>query len=248
MNVLYGTPLFALDLRIGNRLKNPPARVFVKDVLSFLDWLRDHAPRLEGPAALQSLAGFRLTEAIRLTWNHIDLDHALVEISGETKNEFSKRVIPICARVVEALRRAWALRPVVKVQTMHRGHLATTESGYHFADGSHDNYGKILGTAIRSWKAEIGWTAKDLRKMLPTLAASEGWLSPILEGYLGHAARGVTAQHYIPRLGSVSPGEKEALDRNMGIFRDLVIKPLEAAIEKASRPAEVVDAATVKEA
>jgi integrase len=243
MNVLYGAPLFALDLRIGNRLKNPPARVFVKDVLSFLDWLRDHAPRLEGPAALQSLAGLRLTEAARVTWNHIDVKHGLVEVSGETKNEFSKRVIPICKRAVEALRRAWALRPVVKVQEMDGGHLATTDTGFHFEGGSFDNYGKILGTAIRSWNADIGWTAKDLRKALPTLAATEGWLSPVVEMYLGHAAKGVTATNYVPRLTSVSPGEKDALERSMAILRDLVVKPLEVAIEKASKPAMVVDAA-----
>jgi integrase len=183
-----------------------------------------------------------------LTWNHIDLDRGLVEVSGEVKNESSRRVIPICGRAVEALRRAWALRPETKIKPMDGGHVATTDTGFHFEGGSFDNYGKILGAAIRSWKTDIGWTAKDLRKMLPTLAATEGWLSPIVEAYIGHAPRGVSAMHYIPRLAAVSLGEGDALKHSMAIFRNLVVKPLEAAIARASKPAVVVDAATAKEA
>ena len=95
----------------------------------------------------------------------------------------------------------------------------------------HHNYGKTVSKAIRSWNSRISWKPKDLRNALPTFAASNGILSDLWEQYLGHAPKTVTARHYLPRLASASAGESEELERQMELFRRLVIGPLEAGIQ-----------------
>ena len=97
-------------------LKKPPAKAYLADAVDFSAYVRRHAPELEAPAALQALGGLRLQEAYRLTWDKIDLDGALVEISGEVKTDWSRRVIPICARALQALQRAHDRREKARIR------------------------------------------------------------------------------------------------------------------------------------
>lgn len=92
------------------------------------------------------------------------------------------------------------------------------------------NYSRMVSTAICSWNSKISRKPKDLCNAPPTFAASEGILSNLWEQHLGHAPRTVTARHSILRLGSANEGEEEELERQMGLFRHLVIEPLDNAI------------------
>ena len=54
----------------------------------------------------------------------------------------------------------------------------------------------------------------------------------LTEQYLGHTPKTVTGKHYIARLNAVSAGEAEALERQMALFRKLVIEPLDESIAR----------------
>ncbi|MCX7013891.1 MAG: hypothetical protein NTW86_15290 [Candidatus Sumerlaeota bacterium] len=62
-----------------------------------------------------------------------------------------------------------------------------------------------------AWNPRLEWQPKDLRNCLPTFEAREGLLTDVVEQYLGHAPRTVTARHHIPRLGSVHGGGSSRL-------------------------------------
>jgi integrase len=219
-------------LKIGNKLKTPPPQVFVSDVLLFLDYLRKNSPHLEVGAALQGLAGLRLLEVVRLTWDKVDLKRGLIEISGEIKNDHSQRVIPLCNVVKDALERAYDETQRGAIRDS-KAHVVLSKSGTPYLGGSWFNYSKNLSDAISAWNKKAGWKPKDLRNCLPTLAARKGILSLAWESYMGHAAKGVTAVHYVPRLASGTLGEGDALNEAMDVFRKLVVEPLEAEITRA---------------
>ncbi len=233
----YQIPNVAERLGIGNKLVRPPARVFLPDVLSFVEWLRDRGSRLEVSAALQGLSGLAVMEALRLTWDKVDLERGRIEISGEVKNVHRNRVIPVCSRVVEALERAHNRRMTSEVVPVVAP-VVESPTGCSYAEGvrSWCNFGREMKALIREWNPRIGWTPKDLRNCLPTFAMSEGLHSHVWEQYIGHSARSVTERHYVHRLTSVSQGESEALERQMGIVHRLVVEPLENALSQDAGP------------
>ena len=268
----YRMPNLSEGLAVGSKLDRAPRAVYVRDVLSFLDFLRENAPRIEVGAALQGLAGLQLLEVLRLTWDKVDLQRGLVEISGEVKNTYRNRVIPVCGRVLDALRRAYD-RVADRPDRLSM-HVVLSDTGLPYLGTSALNYGKILtrlmrgtsptskrkpakraGTARETpakatilpnlaepWNRACEWQPKDLRNCLPTMAAMEGILSAVWEQYIGHAARGVTARHYIPRLTGLMAGEADALNDAMDVFHKLVVSIVERAIERAqAAPAAVVD-------
>lgn len=222
-------------LRIGNKLAKTPPMVFLTDVAAFLDWLRENQPRLEAGAALQGLCGLQLQEATRLTWDRVDLERGLVEISGEVKNQYRNRVIPVCSRALAALSRAAQQRAGRKARPLEPQTVLVSAKGHAFDEGSWLNHSKELGAAIRAWNPGIGWAPKDLRNCLLQLAAADGWAGAAAEQYVGHAPAGVTGRHYLARLTAVSRGESEALERQMRVFRERVVEPVEAALGQIAR-------------
>lgn len=227
----YQVPNVAERLGIGSALVRTPAHVYLSDVVRFLGWLHEREPRLEVGAALQGFAGLQLQEALRLTWDKVDLDRGLIEVSGEVKNPYRKRVIPVCSRLLISLQQE-SRRAVGKIRS-DWGPVVRSPEGFSYAENrdSWKNYSHAMGKLIRAWNPEIGWAPKDLRNCLPTFAMAEGLQSDVWEQYIGHVPRSVTAKHYVPRLGSKSLGEADALVRQMRIFRTQVIEPVERAIE-----------------
>jgi integrase len=232
-------------LGIGNATLEPPARVHLTDVLVFCNFLRDHgaamvteidptpaAMRLEVGAALQGLCGLRVQEAYRLTWDRVDLDRGLVEISGEVKNVWSHRVIPVCARALDALRRAGAFRNKSVVRSVGPEPVIV---GYQTSEG----YSRAIGHWIDEWNPKVRWKSKDLRNALPTWATANGCKNDLWEQYLGHAPSGVTARHYVTRLAFVSKGEQEEIERVMEMFRRQVVRPMEQAFRAQKEDPDV---------
>ncbi len=108
----YRIPDFTDGIKPGGTKPRATPSVSLRAVADFCDFARDYSngvgrpfARIEAGIALQGLAGLRLTEAMRLTWDKVDFDLRLIEISGEVKTDSSARLIPICARVEEALYR-----------------------------------------------------------------------------------------------------------------------------------------------
>lgn len=224
----YDFPAMGERLGIGNKLKNPPKMVYVQDVYSLLDFLRKEGSHLEVGAALQGLAGLQLLEALRLTWSKVDLERGLIEISGETKNEYRNRVIPVCGRVLDALKRANQVRLARKDKVLSLVEFVVVGAkGQTYED--HPSYSRQMGCAFRRWNPAIEWAPKDLRNCLPTFAKMEGIHGTIWEQYIGHAPGTVTDRHYVPRLAARTMGEQNALDRAMELFRKFVVVPVEGA-------------------
>ncbi|NQU42156.1 site-specific integrase [bacterium] len=225
MATRHGCPRIAEGLNLSRGLAKPVATVYIMDVLDLIA----HAPvEFAAGIALQGLAGLRLQEAYRLTWDRVDLKRGLVQISGQVKTAWSERVIPIPAIARDALRTT----PRATVRPIHE--TERVFGRYQTWAG----YSNALKAIVAAWNPAVKWAPKDLRKALPTWAAGEGLTGPILEQYLGHAPKGVTARHYVPRLASVTRGEQTELDRAMGQYLGQVVDPLEAWIESENAKEE----------
>lgn len=229
----HEVPNIAERLGLSAKLKKTPSPVYLADVLSFLDHLKESKlVSLECGAALAGLGGLQLLEVLRLTWNKVDLKKGLIEISGEVKNQYRNRVIPLPDRCIEALKRAKASRTKDTVQEIDGGTVVTSPAGLPFQGKSWTNYGKHMRTEIRSWNSQVGWAPKDLRNCIPTLGALKGFASDALEQYLGHAPRTVTARNYIPRLSPASIGEAAELENATQNFKHLVVDHVEREIDE----------------
>ena len=69
----------------------------------------------------------------------------------------------------------------------------------------------------------MGWQVKDLRNAVPTALAMTGMASDASEQYMGHAPKGITARHYIPRLSAVTKAEEGAFAQAMNVFKTLIV-------------------------
>lgn len=249
----YQLPNVTGKLGIGNATVRPTPAVFLRDVADLLDHLQAHAPIYEVGAALQGLAGLRVMETLRLTWGKVDLEQGLVEIGspGQTvdldnpnlkvKNTHSHRVIPVPARVLEALKRAWDRRPEPTIDDPEKP-VIPLPTGGSYMDGTdtYKNYLKGFRLALKAWNAKTKWQVKDLRNAVPTALAMAKLSSDLSEQYLGHAAKGVTARHYIPHLATVTAGEKQAFDEAMAVLRTLVVGPIEQLLEQSKAEPKIL--------
>jgi integrase len=232
-----------IGLRLGNtsKLKKEPAMVPLTDVVDFLAWLEKVDSRICAGAALQGLAGLQLQEALRLNWGKVDLENGLIEISSTVKNSYRNRVIPVCKSVIDTLRRC---RDAVFGQAVvpnDTDPVVSCPTGLSYANGksSWSNYSKLVRGYFRLWNAELEWAPKDLRNCLPTFAVSQGILTDLWEQYLGHAPRTVTGRHYVPRLTSASKGEGAALKKQMDLFREAVLEPIEREMARKGHDTKV---------
>lgn len=156
--------------------------------------------------------------------------------SGDVKNVYRNRAIPVAKRVQDALRRARASQNLgdSKVKTLG-AHVLLSKKGCPYGKWW-ANYSKQVVKALREWNPRIEWKPKDLRNCLPTFAVTQKLHNDVWEQYIGHAPMSVTAKHYIPRLASASRGESSALERQMALFRFRVTDFLDRAIERGSEP------------
>lgn len=239
----------ALNMEVSAELKSSPPAVILADVLELLGWLKVNWPWLEAGAALIGLCGLRLTEALRIEWRDVDLDRGLVSVGarGEVKNKFSKRTIPLAARVVEALRRASDRRTVGAIETIDAKVLCSRSGSAFLIDMDHKGWGSFgseLSEAIQAWNPSVKWRGKDLRNCLPQTATMEGWAGGALELYLGHAAASLTLKHYVGQLANQTTGEKALFDKTMAQFKTLIVDRLDGAIAEIQNEtaAKVVEA------
>lgn len=236
----YGLPNVTARLGIGSKLKKTPPLVHLVDVVDFLDWLVPLDARIAAGAALQGLVGLQMMEALRLTWGKVDLEQELIEISGEVKNEYRNRVIPVYKKVIQVLERCRVEVYGADVVPNGEDPVVPSPLGVSYMSGqdSYHNYGKRLRRYFLQWNAASTWAPKDLRNALTTFATLERIHSCIWEQYIGHAPVGVTARHYTPKLTSSTRGEDEALKQQMDLFRKLVLGPVEEKIARKSHEAQ----------
>lgn len=145
-------------------------------------------------------------------------------MSGEVKNEYRNRVIPVCTRALEALRNTHARQGPRPEDAVLR-----SPKGFPWGD-SWINYSKEVVQALRAWNPKVDWKPKDLRNCLTTFAVCQGIMSDWWEQYVGHAPKTVAARHYLYRLAAPTQGEQAELERRMELLRHHVTRLLDAAI------------------
>jgi integrase len=224
----YGIPNVTVRLGLVQSLIRPTPMVAMTDVIDFINWLAERCPRIAAGAALQGLAGLQLQEALRLTWDRVDLERGLIEITGEVKNDYRERVIPVCSFVAAALLNVWASQGGPGQGVVIR---TSTGLGYTRKDGWRQ-YSHELRNWMREWNNDLSWAPKDLRNCLPTFATMAGIKNDLWEQYIGHAPASITAKHYVPKLTSASIGEREALLSAMDTLRKIVTAEIELEIER----------------
>lgn len=225
------------DVAAGLGSDGTPVRqtsdVLLEDVGELADWIQANRPWMEVGPVLQGLAGFQLQEALRLTWTKVDLDRGLVEISGVLKNDYRERTIPVCGRVLDALRRAdqrrrerEARRGVVDVG----GHVVVDSDGRGYSD--HRAYARRVHECIELWNPEVTWPPKDLRNCLLTFCDDCGLQVALFEQYVGHKAKTVSDQSYKPRrLREFTKAMRKKQEKALEVFRRLVIAPIDAGLQ-----------------
>ena len=231
MSRIYDYPL--VQCQIGKAPKGETKTVHLVDVLDFLSFVRSHPDHshYEVGIALQSLAGLQLQEATRLTWDRVRLDIETIEISGEVKNEFRLRAIPVVSYVVGALERAAAYQ---KRKGFRQDHIQATKMGLFYSGTQYREYSKGVKQAITAWNPKVDWKPKDLRNTLETWSSRSGLRNDIWERYVGHALSNPIAEAYVSKMAkTIHPatrGEEAQLMDDLEVYRKQVIHPLEEAI------------------
>jgi len=183
----------------------------IHGVLDFLDHLaRDpERDRLTAGVALQGLVGLQLQEALRLTWEKVDLEDGTITIDGTVKNRYRIRRIPIPRIVVWILKeRRSGRRPV------------------DFVD--YNGYSHAVQRELRRWNPEVSIKSKDLRNTLQTAAIDGGWYGYYVQRYVGHAPTTIGERHYHGDQGK----------RLIPLFREKVVSQIEAEIAKWNAPSD----------
>jgi len=175
----------------------------ISQVCDFLQWLSESRHKDLAPGiALQGLAGLRVTEALRLTWENVDLANGTITIAGVVKNSSSVRRIPVASVVQEALIAAKGTGRVVnKYRSLY-------------------SYGKAFRRAVKEWDSSLVLPPKELRNTIPSAAFDGGWDSRYVDRYLGHTATSMKEKHY----------QKVKRDRLVTLLHEHVVKRIEGEI------------------
>ena len=177
---------------------------------------------------------WRVTETIRPTWDKVVLGRGLLEITGEVKNEYRRRVIPVADQVLRALDHTWRRREALRSKVRPvREHIILDSTGEPFR--GYGSYSHNMRDGYRPGIRTSTGHRKTCETVLLTFGTAQGLWNAVWEQYLGHSPATVTTKHYVPRLGSVSDGEEDALERQMELFRLHVVAPLNRAIKGHSR-------------
>ena len=187
-------------------------------VLDFTDWLsRDpFRDRLTTGVALQGLMGLQMQEALRLTWDKVNLPEGTITIDGAVKNRYRIRKIPMVSVVSSLLRRLWN-------STDHSGSIIPDYAAY-------DNYSHAVIRELRRWDPNVTIKPKDLRNTIQTEAIDDGWYGYYVQRYVGHAPTTIGERHYHGDKGK----------RMVPLFREKVVKHIEAKISTWKAPADSV--------
>ncbi len=174
------------------------------------------ADRLGALAVLVLMVGVRQGEALRLRWEHLDLEgeHGMAHIPG-TKSKTSVRDVPLPAIVVEALRQHRQSQRLERVAAKY-----WRDGGLVFATP--------IGTAYDRWRALRWWhllldaAGVDQRRFhasrhtAATLMLNNGVPLEVISRILGHASLAITSDIYAQPGAEMLRSGADAMDRLFG--------------------------------
>lgn len=146
--------------------------------------------RWSAAIALMGFMGLRPSEVVRLKVSDIEADGTLNVGARRSKNESSRRSLPIPAVVAKRL------EPMAAMVDPDQSLL-----GFNASESSNIcMLSRGIKRILRAARFD-SFAAKDLRKSFTTICINELGVDPVLvEGFLGHkhpAALGVTRRHYL---------------------------------------------------
>ena len=148
---------------------------------------------------LARMAGLRISDAIRLRWCDVYLDHVPPEIIVRNSKSWDHRQIPMVPELVDQLRR-WKASPV-----SGKTYIMEKESGkpYRKSPGADDTPTKKRGRPH-------GW--RSLRKTFASNMVRGGVPLPVVSRVLGHRSI-TTTMKYVVEPATVDDMEKSLLTR-----------------------------------
>lgn len=188
----------------------------IHQILEFIDYLTrdDFRKQLTIGVALQGLMGLQMQEALRLSWEKVDLMEGTITIDGVVKNRYRIRKIPLVNVV------SWLLQKASEEQESH----SLVISGY----ADYDNYSHALKRELKRWNSDVTIKPKDLRNTIQTAAIDNGWYSYYVQRYVGHAPQTIGERHYHGDKGK----------RLIPLFKEKVVKPIEDEIGRWVPPTD----------
>ena len=186
----------------------------IHQILNFLDWLarKNGQESLILGVALQGLAGLQLQEALRLTWDKVDMDEETITIDGVVKNRYRIRKIPVCKVIM------WLLCRI--------RHSVDPEKLIIPDYAAFDNYSHAVHRELRRWNPTVYIKPKDLRNTLQTEAIDAGWYGYYVQRYVGHAPATIGERHYHGDQGK----------RLIPLLREKVVAHIDGEIGKWEAP------------
>ena len=224
-------PKAGLTLRYSQR----KARTYLPlvQVVEFLDWLRSERfpESLRAGIALQGLCGLQLQEALRLTWDRVDLARGTIVIEEDrrhdpavagVKNEYRVRCLPLPELVLQILCSLKARVPHTKGREL----VVRTPNSKAYAHR--------VTRALYRWKADVRLAPKDLRNTLPTEAEKGKWMSVWVRRYFGHAPATIMERAYLAEQ-EADVGIAEGQDLFVERLRKEVVSHIDAEVEKCKK-------------
>lgn len=185
---------FADDFEIPKNAKGKRKQTAkrIEWIARFLLWLHQQEDgwNVLAGIALQGLCGLRVSETLRLRWDRVDLEHGIISIDGETKNDPSRRRIPVPSLALEILKATPRCGNLVIFQY---GGISSWRNALKIRSGPNDQ--EYVGFMDRF---EVGSyiPPKDLRNTLATERKRRLWNKEVMQIYLGHSSRDVIDIHY----------------------------------------------------
>jgi integrase len=191
-----------------------------------------HQPRsidLMPTVALQGLCGLQLQEAIRLTWDRVDLVNGTVTIEEDRrsdprtagiKNSSRVRKLPIPSLVLEILQEAY-------------GRQGKPSGDQRFINvPSWKAYCSRLTHIFKAWNPECHLPPSDLRNTLATEFNNKGWMTVWFRRYFGHAPANQMERAYLGEQNGL--GVKEGTDEFVERLKVEVVDWVESLIQVRS--------------
>jgi len=192
-------PVSLKGVRRAARTREVERALDAPTLQTFLGFLRQRRPDLWGIACLESLAGLRMLEAAHVREQDVDFRAATVRVTDtpahKVKTPQSNRTIPVCGRVLEALRTA-----IQAIRVRHPdGYVFLTRRGEPWGpDGIMHAMKKALRQCWQTSGVEVlrDFQPHHLRATFATLVRRQRADSRVLQSYLGQVPTDVLGKHY----------------------------------------------------
>ena len=197
----------------------------IEEVIQLLGWLEDQ-PRgrlVQLQVALSGLCGFRVREAVYLSWESYDnaLSFATVqkEEGHRVKTRQSVRRLPLPSLVVSLINATPREEP--RIMAIEAERMFIWDRKKPRLRANEFAYVAMANRLLGKWRQ--GLTTRVLRRTLMNMCQSnDDWNPLVVDSFCGHAPTSMMAKHYI----------ESRKGRMVQLYRDKVVPKIDAEIDR----------------